>query len=556
MLARIVLLLGLLGLGAGAQQPARQPASSENPRIAGTVVDALNGKPLAHARVGITPVNGGNRRTAITGADGHFLFQGLARGKYVLVAEKAGYPPQTFEGHESYYTSIAAGPGLNSEELVFRLQPEGSISGTITNERDEPAIGAQVLLSRAIPFFRKQPELLSETTDQRGYYAFDHLPPGTYRLAVSGKPWFAQCQRVVIVSSGESEEGLSLRTIEMDHPADEEEAPDTGELRRAYPLTFYPQTADAAAATPIVLSAGKQFVADMRVSDVPAFNLRVLGHAGEVEVDAEIEQPVFDVNNPAIPSGPERDSPQALQFGCLAPGHYDLHISVSHDGQTRTLHRKVDVAADTDIDVAQAPATVPVSGSIRLSPPGPLPSGSSVCIKGSESEGRYCSAVSESGEFNFGTGVPTGSYEIQTKPLHLFVHRLGVTRAKAEEGELEIDGDQAVRLSLVAAAESALLNGVVMNNGQPFAGALVLLVPADDENEIMFYAQDQSDSDGTFTLRDVFPGRYILLAIEHGWDVDWSTPAAVKPYLEHGQAITVQGTINDLKVKLQPQQPR
>jgi len=557
MLARVVLLLGLLGLRGATQQPARPPSSPENLGIAGTVVDAQNGKPLVHTRVGITPVNGGNKRTAVTGADGHFLFQGLARGKYVLVAEKAGYPPQTFEGHESYYTSIAAGPGLNSEELVFRLQPESSISGTITNERDEPVIGAEVLLSRAVPFFRKQPELLSETTDQRGYYAFDHLPPGTYRLAVSGKPWYAQCRRVVIASSGKSEEGLSLRTIEMNHPTDEEEAPDTGSaLRRAYPLTFYPQTADAAAATPIVLSAGRQFVADMRVSDVPAFNLRVLAHAGEAQVDAEIEQPLFDVSNPAISSSPERDSPQALQFGCLAPGHYDLHISVSHEGQTRTLHREVDVSADTDIDVAQAPGTVPVSGSIRLSPAAPLPSGFRVCIKGSESEGRYCSAVSESGEFNFGTGVPTGSYEIQTKPLHLFVHRLGVSRAKAEEGELEIDGDQAVRLTLVAAAESALLNGVVMNNGRPFAGALVLLVPADDENEIMLYAQDQSDSDGTFTLRGVFPGRYILLAIEHGWDVDWSTPAAVKPYLEHGQAITAQGTINDLKVKLQPQQPQ
>jgi carboxypeptidase family protein len=557
MLARVVLLLGLLGLGAGAQQPARQPESSENLGIAGTVVDALNGKPLAYARVGITPVNGGNRRTAITGVDGHFLFQGLARGKYVLVAEKAGYPLQTFEGHESYYTSIAAGPGLNSEELVFRLRPESSISGTITNERDEPVIGAQVLLSRAVPFFRKQPELLSETTDQRGYYAFDHLPPGTYRLAVSGKPWFAQCQRVVIASSGESEEGLSLRTIEMDHPADEEEAPDRGgELRRAYPLTFYPQTADAAAATPIVLSAGRQFVADMRVSDVRAFNLRVLGHAGEAQVDAEIEQPVFNVSNPAILHGPDRDSPQALQFGCLAPGHYDLHISVSHDGQTRTLHREVDVSADTDIDVAQAPATVPVSGSIRLSPPAPLPSGFRVCIKGSESEGRYCSAVSESGEFNFGTGVPTGTYEVQTNPLHLFVRGFvdNGAKGKLEGGELEIDGDHAARLSLIAAANSASLNGMVIKNGRPFASALVLLVPADDENEALPYAQDQSDSDGTFTLRDVFPGRYILLAIEHGWDVDWSTPAAVKPYLEHGQAITVQGTMNDLKVKLQPQQ--
>jgi Carboxypeptidase regulatory-like domain len=562
MLARVMLLGSLLWLGAGAQQPARPPAS-ENLRIAGTVVDALNGKPLAHARVGITPVNGRSRRTAITGADGRYLFQGLARGKYVLMAEKAGYPPQTFEGHESYYTSIAAGPGLKSEELVFRMQPENSISGTITNERDELVIGAEVLLSRASPFFRKQPELLSETTDQRGYYAFDHLSPGTYRLAVSGKPWFAQCQRTVIISRRNIEGGLGLHAVEMngtteDEPADEQGAPDAGtELKRAYPLTFYPQTTDAAAATPIVLSAGRQFIADMRVSDVAAFNLRVLGHAGEAQVDAEIEQQVFNGNNPAIPSGSEHDSNQAVHFGCLAPGHYDLHISVSHNGKTRTLHREVDLSADSDIDVTQAPATVPVSGSIRLSPPAPLPPGFRVCIKGGESEGRYCSVASASGEFNFGTGVPTGSYEIQTRPLHLFVHRLGVAGAKVkqEEGELEIDGDQAVRLSLVAAAESALLSGVVINNGQPFAGALVLLVPADDENETVLYAQDQSDSDGTFTLRDVFPGRYILLAIEHGWDVDWSTPAAVKPYLEHGQAITVQGAINDLKVKVQPQQP-
>jgi Carboxypeptidase regulatory-like domain len=565
MLTRVVLLGSLLWLVAGAQQPARPSASSENLRITGTVVDALNGKPLAHARVGITLINGGNRRTVITGADGRFLFQELARGKYVLMAEKAGYPRQAFEGHESYYTSIAAGPGLHSEELVFRMQPESSISGTITNERDEPVIGAEVLLSPAGPFFRKQAELLSETTDRRGYYAFDHLSPGTYRLAVSGKPWFSQCQRqrVVIISSRNIEGALGLRAVEPnsttgDEPADEQEAPEAGaELKRAFPLTFYPQTTDAAAATPIVLSTGRQFVADMQLNDVPAFGLRVVGHAGEAQLDAEIEQQVFDGNNPAIPSSSERDSAQAVHFDCLAPGHYDLHISVSRDGKTRTLHREVDLSADTDIDIAQAPTTVPVSGSIRLSPPASLPSGFRVCIKGGEAEGRYCSLVSASGEFNFGTGVPTGSYEIQTRPLHLFVHRLGVAgaRVKLEEGELEIDGDQAVRLSLVAAAERALLNGVVMNKGQPFAGALVLLVPADDENEIMLYAQDQSDSDGTFTLRDLFPGRYILLAIEHGWDVDWSTPAAVKPYLEHGQAITLQGTINHLKVTLQPQQP-
>src|SRR6476659_3892935 len=123
MLARVVLLLGLLGSRGAAQQPARAHASpeKENLLIAGTLVDALNGKPLAHARVGVTPVGSQSPHTVITGVDGRFLFQRLARGKYVLTAEKAGYPLQAFEGHESYYTSIAVSPGLKSEKLVFRM---------------------------------------------------------------------------------------------------------------------------------------------------------------------------------------------------------------------------------------------------------------------------------------------------------------------------------------------------------------------------------------------------------------------------------------------------
>jgi hypothetical protein len=266
---------------------------------------------------------------------------------------------------------------------------------------------------------------------------------------------------------------------------------------------------------------------------------------------------VFGVPNPAVASSPDRESTQAVRFGCLAPGHYDLHVGVSHDGLTRTLSRVIDLSQDTDIDVAQAPTTVPVSGSIKLSLPSPLPPGLRVCIKGTESEGRYCSGVSESGEFDFGTGVPTGSYEVRIKPSQLVVHRFVATgtSTKSEAGELEISGDQAVRLALVVGLGSVELQGMVVHNGQPVAGALVLLVPADDENETTLYAQDQSDSDGTFTLPNAFPGRYVLLAIEHGWDVNWSTPAAVKPYLERGQAITVQNEIHDLKVKLQPKQP-
>ena len=36
------------------------------------------------------------------------------------------------------------------------------------------------------------------------------------------------------------------------------------------------------------------------------------------------------------------------------------------------------------------------------------------------------------------------------------------------------------------------------------------------------FRRDQSDLDGTFTLQGIVPGRYTVLAIEGGWELDWS----------------------------------
>ena len=46
--------------------------------------------------------------------------------------------------------------------------------------------------------------------------------------------------------------------------------------------------------------------------------------------------------------------------------------------------------------------------------------------------------------------------------------------------------------------------------------------------------RDQSDSDGTFTLANILPGKYVLMAIENGWDLEWMNPSVLKPYRERG----------------------
>lgn len=54
------------------------------------------------------------------------------------------------------------------------------------------------------------------------------------------------------------------------------------------------------------------------------------------------------------------------------------------------------------------------------------------------------------------------------------------------------------------------------------------------------FVRDQSDSDGTFTLPEVVPGQYTLLALVNGWDLDWAEPGVLQPYLAKGQAVTVR----------------
>ncbi len=65
------------------------------------------------------------------------------------------------------------------------------------------------------------------------------------------------------------------------------------------------------------------------------------------------------------------------------------------------------------------------------------------------------------------------------------------------------------------------------------------------------YRRDQSDSEGTFTLRNVLPGRYTVVALQ-SWEVEWSDPDVMKKYLQGGEPIIVTGTGRpSVRVKVQ-----
>jgi hypothetical protein len=54
----------------------------------------------------------------------------------------------------------------------------------------------------------------------------------------------------------------------------------------------------------------------------------------------------------------------------------------------------------------------------------------------------------------------------------------------------------------------------------------------------------------------VIPGIYTVIAIENGWDLDWSKSAVISHYAAHGQELVVGGSQSAIQlphpVEIQP----
>ena len=98
--------------------------------IAGTVVNAASGDPLTDAHLFLTAnYDRSERVTVISDAAGHFWFGNLPAGKYSLGAKRRGFVQQALDEHDGFSTAVVVGPKLDSEHIVFRMRPAGSISG-------------------------------------------------------------------------------------------------------------------------------------------------------------------------------------------------------------------------------------------------------------------------------------------------------------------------------------------------------------------------------------------------------------------------------------------
>jgi hypothetical protein len=536
----VILALGLVSLGS---PPRLTPQSSiaQNPipgsgfRIAGKVVNALGGSPLARARVTIVDAKDPqNTLSTITSEEGNFEFLQLAAGKYGLSGAKRGFIPSAYEQHEQFSTAIVTGAGFDTEHLVLRLAPFAVLSGKVLDESGEPVRHATLSLyreDRRIGMERIQ-RVRTESTNDQGTYEFSGLDAGTYFISAGATPWYAVHYPL---SSSQGQENFqdSDRSLDV-----------------AYPVAYYKDATEADEALPIPIRGGDRLEADIHMSPVPAIHLlfRVADNGQHGFVMPTLQKPAFDGMDSVPNQGMETVSPGLYAITGIAPGPYIVRIPGS--GQGNAVDVDKDITQDgQELDVSKGAPISTVKATVQAMGDQTLPPQLSVALRNSKLRLIGWQQVNAKGEVEFNDVAP-GKYEVLVLAAQKAYSVVRITSQGTEiPGHvLNVVAGSSMTLSLTVVGSTMNVEGFARRNGQAVAGAMIVLVPRAPESNRTLFRRDQSDLDGSFNLLNVIPGAYTIVAIGDGWDLDWASPGVIATYSRHGNSITIGGNQGTMRV--------
>jgi len=495
-------------------------------RIGGTVVSASDGHPLSRARVILADTKDPRSpKSVITEEDGGFSFAGLDAGKFSLEALRRGFVTGGFDQHGSFSTAIVTGAGLDTEHLLFRLTPQSYIFGQVLDENGDPVRGAAVRLyreDREDGVNQVVPSRPSKT-DDLGMYELGPNSPGTYFVSVRASVWYA-------VHPQQADSNTQRETMSRVDPS----------LDVAYPVTYYGDETNTDEGVPIQLKGGERFRADIHLAPVPALHLLVHVPAGAPNfAPAFLSLQQSGLDNGFLPGVQERIvSPGVREVTGVPEGNYTVNIFDQATGQMRTTQVSATIQGQ-DVDATGGEPTAVVNVSVQLPEERSFPSGLYVGLQVPKGMVKTVGEVDAKGEAHL--QVPSGEYQLVGWGERKRYSVLGLSLGGQSVGGEKIHVDPGATLAVAAtlASGQGSLEGVVKKGTTPVASAMVVLVPDDPAEHPDFFRRDQSDLDGTFALRSLVPGKYTVIAIENGWDLEWSRPDIIASFLARGQKVVV-----------------
>jgi protocatechuate 3,4-dioxygenase beta subunit len=501
-----ILLLFVLGIGARAQAPAPNVADDTTGTISGQVVSD-SGQPLAGASLYVRAINSINGpRSATTDADGNFRLNGLEPALYVISAMAPAYASE-FSVTPTYYRL--------GDSVRLELVRGAVITGTVTNSAGEPVIGVRIRVVRirdAKGQASRQPALGGDRqTDDRGVYRIYGLLPGTYLISAGG--------------------GGSFTSVFNPYDAD---------------VPTYSPSSTRDNASEIALRSGEEMTADIRYRGEPGYSIsgtvRVTGTSGASVTLRSAGNPIL-LGSAFQQAGIGR----GFAFNGLADGEYTLRAQevvsgfstdVSQLATSVTKRITIKGASVSGLELVPTPLAA-IRGRVLLVPSkitecqgkrAPLFAEMMVQLQRPEKEiqdedGIYVgpSGGSAGPDLNgslMWRNVRPGKYRFEPRFYARYWYLQSITTKTAGPKAQTTDaaanwtgvkaGEQLSNVTITLAEGAASIRGRVAVV-QP--GMSLYLIPAEPDkgtDALRFFVTEVA-TDGTFTLTNLPPGRYLAL---------------------------------------------
>lgn len=491
--------------------------------VSGVLVNAATGEPIRRATVEALKEDDSRAvASCITDSEGRFVLTHLAAMKFQLTASKRGFRTASYDEHDGFSSAIVTGPDQDTTHLEFKLTPGTVLHGTVTSEDGEPVAGARVMLFKRPRFpaaGERTTQVNASVTDDTGAYEIADLPAGEYLLAVAAEPWYA-------VHEGAPEKRNAALDV-------------------AYPVTYFDSTTEERSATPLVFAGGRNEEANISLHALPALHLTfaVPRKPDGSLARPELQQTIFGTTISSESAG-FIDAMQtgSVEMSGIAPGHYELT-----QGDPPRI-AELDLVSSQQVEANLGTAANSIAGIVRMASGTPVPDEMTISLERVDGGSGHAlfAAQEHLGRFKL-DAVPPGEWAVSATSGDKAVPVVAVSAGSSRSiGNIITLRERTPRLNVTISDAETRVEGFAKKNDKGFSGAMIVLLPKNTALWKALTRRDQSNSDGSFALPDVAPGEYTAIAIEDGWQLDWTSPQAMARYLPGGINVSVTEKSNAL----------
>ena len=533
----LVILLGLLfafSLRAQSNPTASDAAvtNKEACSVSGVVVRQDTGEPLIKAKVAlVTHEKWEDSLFDLTDSQGHFLLDELPCRAYSLSASHPGFVEMSYGQRKPRDpgATLTLAPGQKITGLFFKLQRTAVITGRVFDENGELVQGAIVRALRPTGRGKRQgvQQMGTGPTNDLGEFRIYDLSPGRYYIAVNYDPWSAR-------------EGFDSK-------------PKQRLLKRGYPTTYFPNTADPSKAQTLALNAGDELTSiDFRM-ELVAMNTvsgKILNPPAVNTIRGSIDIYMY-------PRGSGLLAPDTIDARSVAkdgtfilhrvpPGSYHLQaIYLDRDRSEPILVRRQLEVRDADVEgiTLAFPSWFVVNG--RLIWEGGKQEDFSnfmVFLSPADEESHLVkrSEVKPDGSLLF-HNVNEGEYRpsIRGPNSDCYIKSARGGSTPMVDGRISIHSGADNSLEVGVSCRAPRVEGQVLTSDSlPAVGVFVVLVPEPRLREQSSnYATAKTDQNGHFLLKGIMPGDYKLFSWDSLEEGDWCDADFLKPYEDKGVSI-------------------